>query len=562
MTHNGKSDSIVREVTSELSAEVLQMLLNSEESYRPVPNPSPAQPGHMVWRVRFELAHDTSICMKLDINGEINLGREADDSNTLALFSSQSPESLGVSRRHAIIRPSDSKLYIFDLNSTNGTWVNGHAVGSNRPHTLSDGDRVMLGRLEFIVRIVKRPSGNTGMLHGKGDMGETLIEIARTITSQLNRDDVLKHAMEQTINVINAEEVSIWLVDDQMGQLFFEAGRHRDEEQVTRLPVNDALASKVLASGEPLRVNRDTDQKVKVKTGFLVEALLYVPLMLAGVPIGVMSIAHRQDGRSFSAHDEKIVLTIADFTAIALQNALLHQVTEAALLRRVKTVTSLSYALSGDIKNLLSSTIGYAGMLKLYETDPDNSAIADQIVQSGNRMSHLIEQLIDITNLREYPLAHQGPCDLVELTRQSINELRETSHLRTVHVEFQMVGDPYLIQGDEIHLYRSIVNLLDNAIRYSPPRSIVSVRLLFWPNEIMLRVHDSGPGVPEEDLPHLFEGYYRSQPATQGETGIGLGLELVQATVEAHRGTVNAYQGEAGGLEIVIVLPASLRIDR
>lgn len=560
MPLKAKSDSIVREVTSELSAEVLQTLLNAEETYRPVPH-SEVQKGTPAWRVRLELAFDTSVCMKLELNGEVTLGRGAEEPGTLSLFNSHNTESLGVSRRHALIRPSDSKLYIFDLNSTNGTWVNGHAVGSNMPHTLSDGDRVMLGRLEFTVRIVKRPSGHTGLLTGKSEMGEKLLDIARTITSQLNRDDVLKHAMEIAINSTGAEEISIWLVDDQMGQLFFEAGRHADQEQVTRLPVNDEYASQVLTSGQPMRLNRDPERQIKVKTGFLVEALLYVPLMLAGVPIGVMSVAHADSGKSFSPIDEKVVLAIADFTAIALQNAVLHQVTEAALLRRVKTVTTLSYALSGDIKNLLSSTVGHAGMLKLYSNDPDSSGIADEILQAGQQMSHLIDQLIDITNLREYPLAQQSVCDLVEITRQAVNEMNEAGHAKDVEIDFQMVGDPYLIQADEIHLFRSMVNLIDNAIRYSPAHGFVAVKLLFWPNEVMIRVRDTGPDVPEEDLAHLFDAYYRRQPARQGEMGIGLSLELVQATIEAHRGTIHAHKAEDAGLEIVIMLPASLRVQ-
>ena len=255
------------------------------------------------------------------------------------------------------------------------------------------------------------------------------------------------------------------------------------------------------------------------------------------------------------------MLAIADFTAIALQNAVLHQVTEAALLRRIKTVTSLSYALSGDIKNLLSSTVGYAGMLKLYNDDPDSTAIADQILDAGQQMSHLIDQLVDIINLREYPMAHQSICDLAEITRQALTELVEAGRAKDIDLDFQIIGDPYLIHADEIHMYRSLVNLVDNALRSSPPQGFVSIKLLFWPNEIMIRVRDTGPSVPEEDLAHLLDGYYRRHSPRQGEVGKGLGLEMVQATVEAHRGSINVYKAHEAGIEIVIMLPASLRVD-
>src|SRR5574341_1710703 len=154
-------------------------LPESELMYRPIPHPDAAdgKSERPVWRVRFNLSFDPSICFGLDINGEVTLGRGdlAPDYYSLTPYNA---EELGVSRRHVLLRPTDTKLYVTDLGSTNGTWCNDRSIGVNTPYSLSDGDLLRLGRLELIVRIVKRPLGHTSLLHARADMADALIPIA------------------------------------------------------------------------------------------------------------------------------------------------------------------------------------------------------------------------------------------------------------------------------------------------------------------------------------------------------------------------------------------------
>jgi signal transduction histidine kinase len=289
-----------------------------------------------------------------------------------------------------------------------------------------------------------------------------------------------------------------------------------------------------------------------------VEAVIYVPLTLGGVTFGVRLAAHRATGRQISSRDEKIIMTVADFTAVAVQNARLYQMTDGALSRRVKVVTALNYALSYDLKNMVNSVIGYAGLLHVYDSlDDDTADIVDRIGGAANGIARLIDQLIEITALSEDPMLHQSPCDLIEIVGRAVNDMHNAAVAKSMALDFQVIGDPYVIQGDAAHLYRSVLNLVDNAIKYSPPGEQVFVALCFSHNEIIIRVRDTGPGIPAEDLPLLFDRYFRGKQSSQA--GVGLGLELVRATVEAHRGAVVARNVEDGGAEFVITLPGTLR---
>ena len=105
-----------------------------------------------------------------------------------------------------------------------------------------------------------------------------------------------------------------------------------------------------------------------------------------------------------------------------------------------------------------------------------------------------------------------------------------------------------------------MLNLLNNAVRFSPSQKQINVTLQFEYNGITLTIRDHGPGIPAEDLPHIFNRYYRN-PGPDNKEGLGLGLEIVREVVLAHRGQVQARNAPDGGAEFEIILPVALLID-
>jgi GAF domain-containing protein len=286
----------------------------------------------------------------LDINGTVILGRDENEPGLIDLRQFGMEE--GVSRQHALLRPTSSNLYILDLGSTNGTFLNGHSVGINTPHIITNGDTISLGNLQMTVRIIERPKTRTGTLQAKADLADALTHIAKTITSQLDIDEVLNQVVGMSMSLTSARETSVWLLDAQTGDLILEAQRGIQDEQAKHLrhPAADALVSKVLETGQPQRVNRAVDgDQIKVRTGYLVEALVYVPLKLGDTTFGVLAAAHREPGRMFSPRDEELLTTIANFAAIAIHSAHLYRLASRTLMTMPKTYMVQSNLYRADL---------------------------------------------------------------------------------------------------------------------------------------------------------------------------------------------------------------------
>jgi signal transduction histidine kinase len=118
-------------------------------------------------------------------------------------------------------------------------------------------------------------------------------------------------------------------------------------------------------------------------------------------------------------------------------------------------------------------------------------------------------------------------------------------------------GEAPDVLGDRDRLQQVIANLVDNATRMTPPEGTVEVRLSPADGRALIEVRDSGPGIPEADLPRLFDRFYRSGMSRDRATGgAGLGLAIVKAIVTAHGGTISASNSAGGGAVFVVDLPA------
>lgn len=547
----------ILQVTTELGQE-LEDNNSSQAQVRTVPSPTAGING--VWRVVFELAYDSSVQTVLDIRDEIVIGRDQGEATDIInLVSYDEAEQAGVSRRHLTVRPTQSQLYIADIGSTNGTRLNGDKIGQQIPYSLNNGDYLEVGRLELIVRILKKPGGNTTLLNDNADFFEVLTSIASSITAQTTVEDALKQAIEMTIAHVSSTEASIWLVDVQSGELFLEAEKGIEDENIhqMRLSVNDTIAGDVIRTGKPIRVNSENGQaSIKVKTGYLVNAMLYVPLKLGGVAFGVLSAAHRE-GDVFNDREEKLMMSIAELTAIAVQNARHHESASSALARKGKILTALNYVTMHDLKHMMNATTGYVGMLEGIPTleETDHELVGD-LHSTVDRMAGLLDRIQEVLSTHQNHQMSASPFSVTDIVRGAIENFESFAESKGIKLALSILGQSSVIQGSGKLLQRSIHHLIDNAIRYSPENSQVSITLAFENNDTLLRICDEGPGIPEEDLPYLFDFYYRGQQST----GLGLGLELARTIIEAHRGTLSIRNLEDAGVEVTVSLPASLRI--
>ncbi|MCA9983069.1 MAG: GAF domain-containing protein [Anaerolineales bacterium] len=163
---------------------------------------------------------------------------------------------------------------------------------------------------------------------------QTLFGIGKVVTSLLSVEQILERVLDAAVYLTNAEESIIWLPELSSGTLRAYArkgGNDGSEKQLLSLSMRDSQVGQVMRSGRPLRLYTGTGQGFKVKTGYLARAIMYVPLMVRGKALGVLSVTNRLSPRAFSERDEFLLVALADYAAIALQNARTFQQTDQAL---------------------------------------------------------------------------------------------------------------------------------------------------------------------------------------------------------------------------------------
>ena len=174
----------------------------------------------------------------------------------------------------------------------------------------------------------------------------------------------------------------------------------------------------------------------------------------------------------------------------------------------------------------------------------------------------LLRRLVD--DLRELALAEAGelqmrrePVDLAHVIRRAVESMRTNAEGKGVRLITEIRSAPLWVQGDSQRLEQILLNLLSNAVRHTPPGGTVTVRGWQEEGHVYCQVEDTGPGIPPEDIPHVFERFWRGDRSRSRETGgTGLGLAITRKWVEAHRGRIWVESPPGEGTRFTFVLPA------
>jgi len=174
----------------------------------------------------------------------------------------------------------------------------------------------------------RRSRETTDTLRRRLGVLETLQQIGQSVTSSLDLDVVLTKVVEAAVSLTNAEEGSLLILDEDSGELYMRAARNFQDEFVRtfRLPINDTLAGEVVRTGRSVILDDDTPQKIK--TAYLVRSLMYVPLKIQERVIGVLGVDNRTSSQPFQEQHLTLASALADYAAIAIENARLFHNTE------------------------------------------------------------------------------------------------------------------------------------------------------------------------------------------------------------------------------------------
>jgi two-component system sensor histidine kinase KdpD len=221
-----------------------------------------------------------------------------------------------------------------------------------------------------------------------------------------------------------------------------------------------------------------------------------------------------------------------------------------------KLQTALLNSISHDLRTPLVSILGAFSSLQEDDLALDEAtrrSLVENAREEAERLNRFVSNLLDMTRIEAGALkvAHE-PCDLQDVIGAALERLSDRLGNRTLRVE--VPPDLPLVPMDFVLMAQVLVNLLDNALKYSPASAPIEVRVRVEDSQAFIEIADHGIGVPREDLERVFDKFYRVQRPGQ-VTGTGLGLSICKGIVEAHGGRIWAQNRPGGGTFITVVLP-------
>ncbi len=288
---------------------------------------------------------------------------------------------------------------------------------------------------------------------------------------------------------------------------------------------------------------------------------LYAPLLASGVPVGALGVKPYSPEKLWIPEQMHLLEAFAHQTALAVSGDQLEEKQKETQMQmeEEKLRSSLLSSVSHDLRTPLAAITGSISSLlesgqKLAPSTQKD--LLENIRDESERLERLVHNLLEMTKIESggvHPQREpQYPADVVGSAVARIEDKLEGRPL-TIDVP----ADLPMVPMDGLLIEQVLVNLLDNALKYTPEKSPLEIIGRIEGGELCLSVEDRGPGIPEADIPKLFDKFYRG-PQKEVRSGAGLGLSICKGFVEIHGGTIWAENRPGGGAAFKFTMPLSV----
>lgn len=393
-----------------------------------------------------------------------------------------------------------------------------------------------------------------------------LVEISLTLNSTKEPEELLQSIIKTATDLLDCEAASILLFDQGTRKLHFAAATGSDPQKLAEIPVpsDQSIAGVIFREKKPVFVPDVHDdprhyELVGEEVHFKTRNLVGVPMLIRDQVTGVLEALNKHNG-GFSKDDADILSIIASQAAVAIQNARQMQALQNAYseIRRADDIKSRFLALaSHELRTPLQHVLGYAGLL-IESEDQEVIEKADKVVKAANRMKSIIESMTSLDLIRqgkleaEFKLQPLQPI-LEKALQEKRHDIIEHRHLVEWHIPMQ----PIAVKADETALSQVFINLLDNAIRFTPDNGQIALSAKHDKNGVLISIADNGIGIAPGELENIFKDFVQLEHhLTRTHEGLGLGLTIARGIVAMHGGKIWADSGgEGSGSTFHVFLP-------
>jgi two-component system, OmpR family, sensor histidine kinase KdpD len=287
-------------------------------------------------------------------------------------------------------------------------------------------------------------------------------------------------------------------------------------------------------------------------------AARYMPLKTSQRIVGVLGVQPSSSGPRLTPEQRRLLDAFTSQAALAIERVeLAEEARRGDIARETERLqTALLNSISHDLRTPLASITG--ALTTLADHAPADDTVRRELLQNAReqaeRLNHLVGSLLDLNRLEAGTLRLRlEPGDVEDLIGAAIVQMGEAAQQRDIRVTVE--PDLPAVPMDFALVTQALVNVLDNALRYSPPQAPVEVAARLAGNEVHIRVEDRGPGVPPGDITRIFDKFYRIQHDGAAGHGAGLGLAISHGIIDAHGGRIWAANRPDGGAIVAFALP-------
>ena len=361
-----------------------------------------------------------------------------------------------------------------------------------------------------------------------------LIEIARDLASTLDLDILLDRIVRAAADITGAEAASILLYDNVAHQLSFQVATNMDEPTMRGLvvPLQSSIAGWIVTNHKSVHIdNVNTDSRhfadVERVTGFPTESLLGIPLITKDKIVGVLEVLNKKDG-NFTGSDENLLSVLGAQAAVAIENARLFQQSDL--------VSEFVHELRTPLASL--STATYL-LLRPEMSREQQEQIVNNIHNETLRLNAMASSFLDLARLESGRVQFRKTYfNITDLFNECCEVMSSKANEERVQLKVATPEGPAEIAADRDKLKQVILNLLSNAIKYNRQGGTVILKSLATEDEMVISVQDTGIGIPEKAIGHLFEKFYRVGEHENKTSGTGLGLSICEQIIQGHGGSI------------------------
>jgi len=217
--------------------------------------------------------------------------------------------------------------------------------------------------------------------------------------------------------------------------------------------------------------------------------------------------------------------------------------------------TEFLNSISHDIRSPLTSIYGFIGLIdRVGPINRQQAEFIHHIQTSVQHITALINDLLDLNRVEAEFDTRVGEVNMKQVLTQTIANLEYQISEKMQEVSLAIPNELPLILGNPLHLQRMVSNLIENAIKFTPPAGKIEVRCRADKQQLILEVSDNGPGIPPADQPRIFDKFYRGSNFSQVTNGTGLGLSIVKSIVDKHYGRI-WVESTPNGTTFTVILP-------